>query len=164
MILGRIILVTHGETYSLIRKKWLTKIFVIGDVLSFVAQAAGKISLDIRSKRTYSLLCRCCHHGQRKHQLLRQNRRKDHHRRPLHPNPLFRRFHLHLPHVPHRINKSPTPTYLKAKSPGVNTSGLCTLRADLSWCDRYSASLSIFKEWTAIWFRRRFSSTFLTRR
>lgn len=41
MILGRIILVTDGEQHSLIRRKWLTKIFVTGDVISFLAQSAG---------------------------------------------------------------------------------------------------------------------------
>lgn len=42
MILGRIILLTDGEAYSPIRRTWLTKIFVIGDVLSFMMQGAGK--------------------------------------------------------------------------------------------------------------------------
>jgi hypothetical protein len=41
MILGRIILATDGETFSLVRKKWLTKIFVCGDVLSFFVLAGG---------------------------------------------------------------------------------------------------------------------------
>ncbi|KAH8587910.1 putative RTA1 domain protein [Bisporella sp. PMI_857] len=41
MILGRIILVSGGEQYSLIKKKWLTKIFVAGDVLSFLVLAGG---------------------------------------------------------------------------------------------------------------------------
>lgn len=42
MILGRIILVTDGENYSPIRRAWLTKMFVLGDVLSFVLQGAGE--------------------------------------------------------------------------------------------------------------------------
>lgn len=41
MILGRIILLTDGEPYSLIRQKWLTKIFVTGDVISFLTQMCG---------------------------------------------------------------------------------------------------------------------------
>ncbi|CAI9634032.1 unnamed protein product [Alternaria burnsii] len=41
MILGRIILLTDGERYSLIRRTWLTKIFVGGDVLSFLTQSGG---------------------------------------------------------------------------------------------------------------------------
>jgi hypothetical protein len=41
MELGRIILLTDGEQHSIIPKKWLTKIFVIGDVISFLLQAAG---------------------------------------------------------------------------------------------------------------------------
>ncbi|KAH7385731.1 putative RTA1 domain protein [Pyrenochaeta sp. MPI-SDFR-AT-0127] len=41
MILGRIILLTNGEQYALIRRKWLTKLFVTGDVLSFLIQGGG---------------------------------------------------------------------------------------------------------------------------
>lgn len=43
MILGRIILLTEGEQYSLIRQRWLTKIFVAGDVASFLMQGGGMI-------------------------------------------------------------------------------------------------------------------------
>lgn len=42
MVLGRIIVVTGAEELSLVRAKWLTKIFVAGDVMSFLAQSAGK--------------------------------------------------------------------------------------------------------------------------
>ena len=42
MMLGRIILVTDGEHHSLIPKKWLTKTFVVGDVISFLMQGGGK--------------------------------------------------------------------------------------------------------------------------
>jgi RTA1 like protein len=41
MLLGRIILVLDAEAHALLRKKWLTKIFVTGDVLSFLLQGAG---------------------------------------------------------------------------------------------------------------------------
>ncbi|KAK9371773.1 RTA1 like protein-domain-containing protein [Lipomyces chichibuensis] len=41
MELGRIILVVDGESCSLIRRRWLTKIFVVGDVLSFLMQSGG---------------------------------------------------------------------------------------------------------------------------
>ncbi|KAL2126588.1 hypothetical protein VTI74DRAFT_574 [Chaetomium olivicolor] len=41
MQLGRIITLLQGESRALIRKKWLTKIFVTGDVLSFVLQGGG---------------------------------------------------------------------------------------------------------------------------
>lgn len=41
MVLGRLILLTDGESSSLIRASWLTKVFVTGDVLSFLAQSAG---------------------------------------------------------------------------------------------------------------------------
>ncbi|PGH17945.1 hypothetical protein AJ79_00844 [Helicocarpus griseus UAMH5409] len=41
MILGRIIHTVNGEKYSIIPLKWLTKLFVTGDVISFTVQAAG---------------------------------------------------------------------------------------------------------------------------
>ncbi|PYI02615.1 RTA1 like protein [Aspergillus sclerotiicarbonarius CBS 121057] len=40
-ILGRTIAILHGESLSLIRPSWLTKIFVTGDILSFVIQCMG---------------------------------------------------------------------------------------------------------------------------
>ena len=42
MILGRIMRLTNGEAHSIIRVNWVTKIFVLGDVLSFLAQSGGK--------------------------------------------------------------------------------------------------------------------------
>lgn len=47
MILGRIILLTAGEAHAPIRRRWLTKIFVTGDVISFLAQAAGMYILPV---------------------------------------------------------------------------------------------------------------------
>ncbi|KAM0449315.1 hypothetical protein ACHAO4_007662 [Trichoderma viride] len=41
MELGRIISLVDGESHCLIRKKWLTKIFVFGDTLSFLLQGGG---------------------------------------------------------------------------------------------------------------------------
>ncbi|PYH90742.1 RTM1-like protein [Aspergillus ellipticus CBS 707.79] len=41
MTLGRIIKFLHGERLSVIPVKWLTKIFVCGDILSFCLQAGG---------------------------------------------------------------------------------------------------------------------------
>jgi hypothetical protein len=41
IVLGRIILLVDGERHSLIRQKWLTKIFVTGDVISFLVQMGG---------------------------------------------------------------------------------------------------------------------------
>lgn len=45
MVLGRIIRITGGQAHSLIRCNWLTKVFVIGDVVSFLTQASGTIIL-----------------------------------------------------------------------------------------------------------------------
>ena len=41
MILGRIIVKVDGESHSLIKTRWLTKIFVTSDVLSFWIQLGG---------------------------------------------------------------------------------------------------------------------------
>ncbi|KAJ5186911.1 hypothetical protein N7449_009905 [Penicillium cf. viridicatum] len=41
MLLGRIILVLQAESHAILKKKWLTKIFVTGDVMSFLLQGAG---------------------------------------------------------------------------------------------------------------------------
>ncbi|KZL78484.1 RTA1 domain-containing protein [Colletotrichum tofieldiae] len=41
MTLGRIIRSVHGESLSVIRVNWLTRIFVAGDVFSFLVQASG---------------------------------------------------------------------------------------------------------------------------
>ena len=42
MALGRIILLVNGESHSPVRRTWLTKVFVAGDVLSFFTQSAGE--------------------------------------------------------------------------------------------------------------------------
>lgn len=42
MLLSRIISVTNGEEQSPIKRRWLTKIFVGGDVLSFLMQSSGE--------------------------------------------------------------------------------------------------------------------------
>ncbi|KIX08558.1 uncharacterized protein Z518_03214 [Rhinocladiella mackenziei CBS 650.93] len=41
MILSRVIRAIRAEKYSMVRVTWLTKIFVVGDVLCFFVQAAG---------------------------------------------------------------------------------------------------------------------------
>ena len=42
MELGRIITLVRGEKLAIIRVNWMTKIFVAGDVLSFLMQASGQ--------------------------------------------------------------------------------------------------------------------------
>ena len=42
MELGRIISVVDGEVHVMIRKEWMTKVFVTGDVLSFFLQGGGE--------------------------------------------------------------------------------------------------------------------------
>ena len=46
MLLGRVILVLQAESHAILKKKWLTKIFVTGDVMSFLLQGAGMCSRD----------------------------------------------------------------------------------------------------------------------
>lgn len=41
MALGLVVRALHAEQYSVIRLKWLTKLFVIGDVLAFFIQSGG---------------------------------------------------------------------------------------------------------------------------
>lgn len=45
MELARIVVMVDGEGHVLIPKKWLTKIFVFGDLFSFVLQGGGKAML-----------------------------------------------------------------------------------------------------------------------
>lgn len=57
MILARIIVAVDGEKHSLIKRKWLTKIFVTSDVVSFLVLAGGTSSSPSRK-----VFCReaCC--------------------------------------------------------------------------------------------------------
>lgn len=41
MILGWLILLTEGEHHAIIKRRWLTKIFVTGDVISLFMQGSG---------------------------------------------------------------------------------------------------------------------------
>ncbi|KAI0385980.1 RTA1 like protein-domain-containing protein [Hypomontagnella monticulosa] len=41
MELGRIVVIVEGESRALISREWMTKIFISGDVLSFVLQGGG---------------------------------------------------------------------------------------------------------------------------
>ncbi|KPM41928.1 hypothetical protein AK830_g4655 [Neonectria ditissima] len=43
MVLGRIIRTLEAEHHSIVRVNWLTNIFVLGDVLSFIVQAVGGV-------------------------------------------------------------------------------------------------------------------------
>ena len=43
MILGRMVVLLDADNYSLISPKWLTKVFVLGDVLSFFTQSGGML-------------------------------------------------------------------------------------------------------------------------
>jgi RTA1 like protein len=47
MVLGYVILAVDGENHSMIREKFLTKIFVLGDIFSFMVQSTGKVHATI---------------------------------------------------------------------------------------------------------------------
>lgn len=47
MILARLIRLLGAEAYALVRTTWMTKIFVTGDVISFLAQGAGKFNPEM---------------------------------------------------------------------------------------------------------------------
>lgn len=53
MILGRLIRNLEAERLSIIRTTWLTKIFVLGDVLSFLVQAGGTSTLHLACPRSH---------------------------------------------------------------------------------------------------------------
>jgi hypothetical protein len=42
MSLGRIIELVDGEKHAIIKRRWLTKIFVCGDVICFLLLAGGR--------------------------------------------------------------------------------------------------------------------------
>lgn len=45
MVLGRIIIFLHGQHLSYVPVRLMTKIFVLGDVLSFILQGAGELEV-----------------------------------------------------------------------------------------------------------------------
>lgn len=55
MMLGRLIVLLEADDLSLIRPNWLTKVFVAGDVLSFLAQSGGECAADRWGKWQYVL-------------------------------------------------------------------------------------------------------------
>lgn len=60
MILGRLITRLDASSHSIVRPKWLTKIFVVGDVLSFCVQGGGTLpntTSTIQQIHSTSFLC-----------------------------------------------------------------------------------------------------------
>lgn len=51
MELGRLIRLTDGAVHSLIKLRWLTKVFVLGDVISFLMQGSGEFGLCLPPPR-----------------------------------------------------------------------------------------------------------------
>lgn len=54
MFLGRIIRLIQAEHHAIIRVGWLTKIFILGDVISFAAQSIGAVILSQQTAETYT--------------------------------------------------------------------------------------------------------------
>lgn len=52
MVLGRLVLVLQGEKNAIIKPRWITKVFVTGDVLSFFTQGAGAGLLSAAKTQT----------------------------------------------------------------------------------------------------------------
>lgn len=52
MVLGRTVTYLHAEPLSLVRVKWMTKIFVAGDVFSFLMQSAGGGMMALKDTKT----------------------------------------------------------------------------------------------------------------
>lgn len=52
MCFGRLVRKLHAESYSMIPAKWLTKTFVLGDVLSFLIQGGAAGMLIIQNLAT----------------------------------------------------------------------------------------------------------------
>lgn len=48
MVLGRLIRLLDAGHHSMINPKWLTKFFLLGDVLSFLSQGGGKYKIPMR--------------------------------------------------------------------------------------------------------------------
>ncbi|OTB07147.1 hypothetical protein M426DRAFT_256853 [Hypoxylon sp. CI-4A] len=55
MILGRLIVFLEADTYAMIRPRWLTKFFLLGDILSFFGQGGGGILASAKSESSQSL-------------------------------------------------------------------------------------------------------------
>jgi hypothetical protein len=73
MILGRLVRLLDAEQFALIRSRWLTKFFVMGDVLSFLSQGAGKSSLQaLFHQVTQQLTSRLNQEGECSHRPSRQ--------------------------------------------------------------------------------------------
>lgn len=51
MVLGRLIRLLEADKYSMVRLKWLTKIFLFGDIVSILAQGMGEYETDNWRKR-----------------------------------------------------------------------------------------------------------------
>lgn len=111
MTLGRLIFYLDKEELSSVPTRWLTVIFVAGDIISFLIQGAGKplasciyLSSSLKRPNTLSTRRRDPHpHYNRP--LRPYHRPKRHHRRPSHPTDLLhrlrpRRHCLPLSHPP----------------------------------------------------------------
>lgn len=49
MVLGRLIRLLQADRYSVIRLKWLTKLFLLGDIASILLQGMGKLTYHLNT-------------------------------------------------------------------------------------------------------------------
>lgn len=79
MVLGYVILAVDGERHSMIQKKFLTKIFVIGDIFSFLIQSTGML-IDANSTALL-LMSQRCWSAHKEGERRSDDRQMDHRRR-----------------------------------------------------------------------------------
>lgn len=89
MILGRLVVLLEADSYSMIRARWLTKVFVLGDLLSFFAQGGGMLARPISSMQKANSIHRRRNIDAGQICRRRQEGREYHHRWALHPDHLL---------------------------------------------------------------------------
>lgn len=115
IVFGRIVQLVDGGRYSLVQTKWLVKIFVSADALSFLIQAIGK-AFDGRPHYKLTFITRCRHLHRALLSLAAHRSAHRHCRSPAPPNQLH---HLppHCRHIPlpprHRQANSQTATLFR---------------------------------------------------
>lgn len=61
MLLGRLICFLEAQHHSMIRTQWLTKLFLMGDILSIIAQGGGSWDFILPLPKLYNTQP-CPHH------------------------------------------------------------------------------------------------------
>jgi hypothetical protein len=105
MELGRVVMMVDGDHYLFVRRKWMTQIFVCGDILSFLMQSSGELGDQPVLSITISLTRSRWRASGVWQKLLNPNRTECHRWWPLRPTHLLRRVcHSQRP-LPHAYAK-----------------------------------------------------------